>query len=195
MKIPVRVVLVLREWMFLDSFGICQIRINRKHNLNFFGRGGGVGVLRVGWGWDEGGSQHALSRRSLKWKIDIIYYDSVTLFGKFHRYINICNTNGYMLYFDYSTDAREKKNSLKWADLVRIHVGWNMMWCTMITHLSILDLIASLGGDKIAPSFNKCNINKLTPSHASCFVFSTSMSFRLLLIILTSIDANYSTPC
>lgn len=100
-----------------------------------------------------------------------------------------------MLYFDYSTDAREKKNSLKWADLVRIHVGWNMMWCTMITHLSILDLIASLGGDKIAPSFNKCNINKLTPSHASCFVFSTSMSFRLLLIILTSIDANYSTPC
>lgn len=27
--------------MFLDSFGICQIRINRKHNLNFFGRGGG----------------------------------------------------------------------------------------------------------------------------------------------------------
>lgn len=70
-----------------------------------------------------------------------------------------------------------------------------MMWCTMITHLSILDLIASLGGDKIAPSFNKCNINKLTPSHASCFVFSTSMSFRLLLIILTSIDANYSTPC
>lgn len=43
MKIPVRVVLVLREWMFLDSFGICQIRINRKHNLNFFGRGGGRG--------------------------------------------------------------------------------------------------------------------------------------------------------
>lgn len=100
-----------------------------------------------------------------------------------------------MLYFDYFIDVGEKKNSLKWVDLVCIYVGWNMMWCIMIIYLFILDFIVSLGGDKIVFFFNKCNINKFIFFYVSCFVFLMSMFFRLLFIILIFIDVNYFILC